>query len=340
MENLNRHNAYSMDAAVKERTMLAAQISLCLAHYAAFGQYKNIVDGLGISLRRIRNLCDVPFLPARIFKEVDFCGAGAPETVLRSSGTSGSRSTLYLSGGDAKLQRKALYEIAASFLGGTRRPMVVLSQPERGKTISAKSAGALGFMLLGTHVLFADGSGVLEQVEEYAAAHGGSLLIYGTTVDVYTKLVGPNAGRSLSLPDATVILSGGWKNYGRAVSREELMRGISHVLGTSRIYDYYGMAEQTGSVYFCCEYGHYHCSDYSDILIRDPITFRLKARGERGLIQSFSSLPMHFPNNSILTEDIGEIIGTDDCRCGRKGKYFKIYGRLQGVSEKGCAYEQ
>lgn len=37
---------------------------------------------------------------------------------------------------------------------------------------------------------------------------------------------------------------------------------------------YYGMVEQTGCIYMQCEYGHYHASNYSDVLIRDPQDFR------------------------------------------------------------------
>ena len=41
--------------------------------------------------------------------------------------------------------------------------------------------------------------------------------------------------------------------------------------------------------------------------------------------------------NIILTEDSGEILGEDDCPCGRKGKYFKIYGRVKNAEIRGCS---
>jgi hypothetical protein len=39
----------------------------------------------------------------------------------------------------------------------------------------------------------------------------------------------------------------------------------------------------------------------------------------------------------LLTEDEGEILGEDDCPCGRLGKYFKIHGRVRGAEVRGCS---
>ena len=48
-----------------------------------------------------------------------------------------------------------------------------------------------------------------------------------------------------------------------------------------------------------------------------PLSFN-----EEGLIQVISLLPSSYPGNSILTEDIGVILGEDNCGCGRKGKFY------------------
>jgi hypothetical protein len=36
-------------------------------------------------------------------------------------------------------------------------------------------------------------------------------------------------------------------------------------------------------------------------------------------------------------EDEGEIIGVDDCPCGRMGTYFKVFGRIQNAETRGCS---
>ena len=50
-----------------------------------------------------------------------------------------------------------------------------------------------------------------------------------------------------------------------------------------------------------------------------------------------SLLPTSYPGNSILTEDIGSIYGLDNCSCGKKGKYFKVYGRIESAELRGCS---
>ena len=78
-------------------------------------------------------------------------------------------------------------------------------------------------------------------------------------------------------------------------------------------------------------------SEYSDIIVRDPDDFSVSKNGEEGIIQLLSLLPISYPGQSILTEDLGTILGEDDCNCGRKGKYFKINGRLKNAEVRGCS---
>ena len=44
-----------------------------------------------------------------------------------------------------------------------------------------------------------------------------------------------------------------------------------------------------------------------------------------------------WPSIRILSEDTGEIIGEDDCSCGRLGKYFKVHGRVIDAEIRGCS---
>jgi len=58
---------------------------------------------------------------------------------------------------------------------------------------------------------------------------------------------------------------------------------------------------------------------------------------QKGLIQLISLLPTSYPGHNILTEDIGEVIGEDDCKCGLKGKYFLVHGRAKEAELRGCS---
>ena len=75
---------------------------------------------------------------------------------------------------------------------------------------------------------------------------------------------------------------------------------------------------------------------FSEIFIRDK-NLKLSPIKQNGLIQTLSLLPLSYPGHNILTEDIGALEGVDDCRCGRKGKYFSIKGRVPGTELRGCS---
>ena len=94
--------------------------------------------------------------------------------------------------------------------------------------------------------------------------------------------------------------------------------------------------EQTGTVYMECE-GHLHTSIFSDVIIRNPKDFEEMEHGMEGLIEVVSVLPKSYPGHALLTEDLGTILGEDDCACGRKGKYFSISGRVQNAEVRGCS---
>lgn len=71
--------------------------------------------------------------------------------------------------------------------------------------------------------------------------------------------------------------------------------------------------------------------------MRRPEDFKVCDIGEKGIIQVVSTIPESYPGHSLITEDEGVLLGEDDCPCGRKGKYFKIYGRLKNAEIRGCS---
>ena len=119
--------------------------------------------------------------------------------------------------------------------------------------------------------------------------------------------------------------------------KEKFKKKLLNLLGIEFVHDYYGMVEQTGSIFIQCEEGNYHCSIFSDVFIRNPKNFSLSAIGEDGIIQLMSVLPYSYPGFSILTEDIGCFLGVDNCPCGRLGKYFQIKGRIENSELRGCS---
>jgi phenylacetate-coenzyme A ligase PaaK-like adenylate-forming protein len=140
------------------------------------------------------------------------------------------------------------------------------------------------------------------------------------------------------LSNGILIHGGGWKKLiSEAVSKDEFKNCLNEVCGLKNIHEYYGMIEQTGCIYMECEYGHLHASNFSDIITRRNKDFSVCDSGETGIVQVVSVLPESYPGHSLLTEDEGVILGEDDCSCRRKGKYFKIKGRLKNAEIRGCS---
>ena len=127
-------------------------------------------------------------------------------------------------------------------------------------------------------------------------------------------------------------------NYTSLYPGDIIFTGTPEGVGRLKIGDYVeGMIEQIGSIFIeCKKCEHLVTSIFSDILIRDE-KFKLVKNGQKGLIQLLSLLPTSYPGHNILTEDIGEIIGEDNCKCGLKGKYFLVHGRAKNSEIRGCS---
>ena len=81
---------------------------------------------------------------------------------------------------------------------------------------------------------------------------------------------------------------------------------LIQTLGFLKVVNYYGLIEQTGSIFLECEKcGYFYSSEYSEVIIRGKNLEILPER--KGFIQLLSILPTSYPGHSILTEDVGVI---------------------------------
>ena len=141
------------------------------------------------------------------------------------------------------------------------------------------------------------------------------------------------------IPQSIILHIGGWKKLSNlSVNKQQFNKKCSQFFNTSsdKIIDLYGMTEQLGIVYPDCEYGNKHVPVFSEILIRDINSLEIQPNGKSGFIQVISPIPNSYPGISIITDDIGEILGKDDCKCGRKGTYFVFKKRSEMADPKGC----
>lgn len=342
---------FSLVKSEKEKLLTDKLVELTEFHKQNCQAYKKILDKLSYNSAKIKSYYDIPFLPVRLFKEYNLYSIPDAEIfkTMTSSGTTGQAvSKIVLNKRTAANQQKVLVKIVSNFTGATRLPMLIIDSPSVIKNrlmFSARGAGILGFSIFGadrTYALDDDMKINIDAILNFLDRHKGQpILLFGFTFMIwqyfYKELNNIN-NHNVDLSNGILIHGGGWKKLANeAVSKEEFKKSLFDVCGLKHIHDYYGMVEQTGCIYMECECGNLHTSIYSDVITRRPKDFSLCSFGEKGIIQVVSFLPESYPGHSLLTEDEGIILGEDDCPCGRKGKYFKILGRIKNAEIRGCS---
>ena len=344
---------YSLDQEAKESLLTERLSALTSMHRNKCIAYERMLKAVGFDDKSVRSYKDIPFLPVRLFKEMDLKSVDNDQIVktMTSSGTSGQKvSKIYLDRTTASNQQKTMVKIVSSFTGAERMPMIIIDCPSVIKNrnlFSARGAGILGFSMFGSKKIYAlkdDMSLDVDTVRSFLEENKGKkILLFGFTFMIwqyfYKELLRlKNEGTEFDLSDGILIHGGGWKKLiNESVSPAEFKSALNNVCRIGRVHDYYGMVEQTGCIYMQCECGHLHASVFSDVIVRDPEDFSECRLGEKGIIQVVSTIPESYPGHSLLTEDEGAVIGIDDCPCGRKGKYFEIYGRIKKAEIRGCS---
>lgn len=350
LDELIPFDPYSLAKEEKRALYRRALSDLTYAHSKRCRLYGRILQVMDYDPQKERDMEEQPMIPVRLFKEYELRSVDKSEVAktMTSSGTSGQTvSRIYLSKQNVRDQTRVLTEIIGSFIGKSRLPLLILDteQVKRDRSMfSARGAGIIGFCMFGRDILYALDSEMridIDAIRLFLEKHKGErILMFGYTYMIWQYVVQElrKADVQFHVKDGVLFHIGGWKKLkDQAVDTATYNRSLAERLGNVRVYNYYGMAEQLGSVFVECEHGHMHCSNYSDVIIRRPRDFSVAEHRERGLIELLSLLPTSYPGHILLTEDEGEILGEDDCPCGRKGKYFQIHGRMKGAEIRGCS---
>ena len=348
LEEIEIKEPFSLNKHEKDDIFFKALIKLHQLHIDTCSDYKKIVSI--ISKNKISNIEDLPFIPVRLFKEFELISVDRSNIrkIMTSSGTSGSvPSKIFLDADTASRQTKVLTKILNSYIGNKRLPMLIVDSKSILKdrnSFSARGAGILGFSMFGYDVQYAldedmniDIPTIVNFINKY---NGQNILVFGFTFIVWEYFINKlkRENIKLNLKNSILIHGGGWKKLiDNAVDNETFKKNICEWSGINRVYNYYGLVEQTGSIFMECESGFLHSSIYSDIIIRNHKNFSVCNINQEGIVQLISLLPISYPGHSILTEDLGVLVGIDDCKCGRKGKYFKINGRIKNSEVRGCS---
>jgi len=341
---------YSLNKKEKEKLLSPFLMKLSRHHYEHCLPFKKMMDSIHFDIERDYAYTELPFLPVRLFKMFELNSVPKEDIIktMTSSGTSGQAvSRIFLDRDTSSSQTKALTKIVSSFIGSQRVPMIIIDSESVIKDrnlFSARGAGILGFSMFGSKRMYALNENMelnVAELQKFLEKYKGErIFMFGFTFMVYQHLFKEliKSGVKLDLSNAVLIHGGGWKKLtSEAVTSEVFKANLKNVSGIDHVHDYYGMVEQTGTIYMECECGHLHAPVFSDVIIRRVHDFSIANIGEKGIIQVVSILPKSYPGHSLLTEDEGVLLGEDDCACGRLGKYFKIEGRLKNAEIRGCS---
>lgn len=320
-------------------------------HYRVSAHFRNLVDRLFQGRSSAERLDELAYVPAELFKTHVLKSIPDDEIfkVMKSSGTtSKQRSQIFLDRDTARRQSKALSNIFSGVFGAKRLPMLIIDQPgqiSNPATFSARGAGILGFSMFASKRFFAlnDDSSINEAaVKEFLDLDTPRKCLFGFTAIIWEEFLEKIDIRN-GKGDAGLLHGGGWKKLAsRNISKQDFATKLMEKMPfVTSVHDYYGMVEQTGSIFMGCENGYLHTNEYNDIICRDSETLKVLLNGEMGVVQVLSVLPTSYPGFSILTEDLGTILGDRDlgtgCACGLEGKFFEIHGRIATAEVRGCS---
>jgi phenylacetate-coenzyme A ligase PaaK-like adenylate-forming protein len=314
-------------------------------HYKRSNIYRKLLEGMGYNPKRKYKIEDLPFVSSNLFKEFEIKSIKNKNIykILISSGTSGNKlSKIFLNRENAQTQRIALTKIFHHYIGKERYPMLIIGQKFNNNNLQfdAKTAAIRGFSLFGkNHTFLLDDNGKLniEEIRSFMKKfEDKKILIFGFTSDAYEFFFTfyKELLSKISFHNATLLHGGGWKKLDdKKITNSIFKKKFLEVYKIKKVINYYGMIEQVGSIFFECPTCQvFQCSNFSNILIRDK-NFNILEKG-KGYAQLISLLPTSYPGHNLLTEDIAKL---SKCRCGFKGKSFKIIGRIKNSDIRGCS---
>ena len=349
-QNFLNINPYSLKKKDKLEKFLNYINRLTIHHYKNCEIYGKIIKNLKLKIKKKNKLENFPMLPVRIFKKYDLQSVPRNKVIkkLVSSGTSGQElSKIYLDKENARNQTIVLKKITETILGNQRLPMLIIDRDPKildRSVFNAQLTAIYGFSIFGKHycyLLDEEGNIDYKKLNEFLKKYShDNFFIFGFTSLVFENLIQKLSTKLIcsNFQNGILLHGGGWKKLDKLkINNDNFRKKLFSKIKLKKIHNYYGLVEQTGSIFIeSNECGYFHSSVYSDILIRNN-NFEIAQKGKKGLIQLFSLLPTSYPGHNILTEDIGEIVGEDNCKCGKQGKYFRVYGRAKEAEIRGCS---
>ena len=339
---------FSINQKIKDKWFFENIKKLSNHHYIYCNEYKKITNRIFKPIDKCNKIDELSYIPSSLFKTHALRSEILDSSlkIFTSSGTSGaSKSKIVLDKKTSLLQSRALSKIYSDIIKKNTKIFFIESSDilKGSNVLSARGAAVKGFYQFVKDPEYLLDSkrdlNILPILNFIADNPNEKFIVFGFTSLIWENFIGQLISKKIKIKKNNGILihGGGWKKLkDKKVGRTKFNNTIKSLSGISTVHNYYGMIEQTGSIFLECEKGFFHSSIFSDIIIRDKNLNPCQI-GEEGLIQVISLLPLSYPGHNILTEDIGFLEGYDGCTCGRKGKFFSIKGRVPDAELRGCS---
>ena len=283
--------------------------------------YKQFVDYLGKPTPQ--SVYEIPFLPISFFKTHEIrCYKNVVETIFKSSGTGGNRSTHYIE--SIALYEKSFEITYRDQIGNPEDQVIIALLPnyiEQGESSLVYMVDRL--IHLSNNVLSNFYLNDLEQIIEtynIAITAGKKVVIFGVSYALLDL-----AELKPDFSQATIIETGGMKGKRKELSKEELHDQLQKGLNVNFISSEYGMSELLSQAY-SDKNGIFTTPPWMKILIRDVNdALNYEEEGKTGGINVID-LANLYSCSFIATQDLGKSFGNS----------FQLMGRFDNADIRGC----
>lgn len=355
MDKLFAFDAYSSGKESDAIFMQALRDELVF-HYENNEMYHKFCVRKSFNPYGVFHLEDIPFVSVSVFKnlggKLNSVSDDEIKFKLQSSATSGVPSTIVVDKITSKRQSKAMVHVIQHFIGRHTKPFLIMDIDPRSQyrnLLGARFAAVSGYLKFANKVgyfLKADKNNVsyfdVQAMKDFLTEIGDQpVVLFGFTYILYANVLRniKESHISLKLPAGSKIIHiGGWKKLeSEKISKELFNQKLAGCFGIKPvdIIDIYGFTEQMGLNYPDCMDGWKHTSNYSRVIVRDPITHEVLPAGKEGMLEFITPVPHSYPGNVVLTDDMG-VIAEGNCPCGLKGTRFKVTGRMKKAEVRGC----
>ena len=262
LDNIINENPYKFHSNNKKKFFFPNFLKLIKYHIKRSVDYKKIINHFNFQYNLNSNIEDFPYIPVRIFKKFNLKSINDNEVyrTLYSSGTSGTKvSKILLDKKNSKDQINILSKLTSNIIGNKRLPMLIIDQPVSKNTkniYSARMVGITGFSIFGKDLTFAFNENMeinFNIIKNFLNKYKNQeIIIFGFTSIFWNEFIEELIKRKIKLdvPKSIIIHGGGWKKLDhKNLSNKIFKQVIQERLNSKRIINYYGMVEQTGSIF-------------------------------------------------------------------------------------------